>query len=203
MKIAIVDYGVGNLASVCKALAFVAASPVVVADPRTIAGAQAIVIPGVGHFAATRALNAGWRDEINSAIARGVPTLGICLGMQWLFDGSAEAPDTPGLGVFPGISSALSGAVKVPHVGWNTLDRTTRSSVLLEGVDGNAAAYFTHSFAAPVTRDAAATTTHGGGFASVVERGRVFGAQWHPEKSGAVGLAALKNFVAFTREVSC
>ena len=197
------DYGVGNLASVAKALAFVGASPNRVSSPEGIAGAQALVVPGVGHFAATTALGETWRDAITAAIARGVPVLGICLGMQWLFDGSTEAPGVPGLGVMTGTCAALTGTVKVPHVGWNTLERTARASVLLAGIGDGAAAYFTHSFAAPVTADSVATTTHGRMFASVVERDRVFGVQWHPEKSGRAGLAVLANFCRFSESVSC
>lgn len=200
MKVAVLDYGVGNLASVFKALRFVGASPDRVADPASVLDASAIVVPGVGHFESTRLLNDLWRDAIASAVSRRVPVLGICLGMQWLFEGSTEAPLVPGLGVIAGSSSILSGDVKVPHVGWNSLDRRGRDSVLLRGVDDGAAAYFTHSYAAPVTEAAITTTTHGRSFASTVEQGHVMGVQWHPEKSGAVGLAVLSNFVAFARE---
>lgn len=203
MKIGVIDYGVGNLASVFKALRFVGSSPSLVPDAASFATVDAIVIPGVGHFAATAALNQGWRVPVAAAITRGVPVLGICLGMQWLFDGSTEAPLVPGLGVIAGSCSILSGDVKVPHVGWNTLERVGRASVLLNGVADEAAAYFTHSYAAPLTAEAVTTTTHGRDFASTVEQGRVLGVQWHPEKSGAVGLAVLSNFVAFAREASC
>jgi glutamine amidotransferase len=136
---------------------------------------------------------------VREAIGRGVPLLGICLGLQWLFDGSEEAPGIPGLGLMTGRCFRLTGAVKVPHVGWNTLDRTGRPSRLLDGVPASASAYFTHSFAAPVGDDAVATTTHGTPFASVVERGRTFGVQFHPEKSGTTGLRILANFLAIVR----
>lgn len=208
MKILVIDYGIGNLASVDKALAFVGATPIRGAGPScgggppALAGADAVVVPGVGHFSATATLNRDWRDALLDAIALGMPVLGICLGMQWLFEGSAEADDVPGLGVFEGRSVALSGDVKVPHVGWNTLDSTSPASILLDGIGTGDAAYFTHSYAAPITRDTVASTTHGGTFASVVERGRVFGAQWHPEKSGPVGLKLLANFVEFARKAS-
>ena len=202
MTIGVVDYGVGNLASVMKALAFVGATPTRTADPAAIRGAGAIVIPGVGHFAATSGLGGDWREAITDAIGRGVPVLGICLGMQWLFDGSREAPLVAGLGAMEGTCSVLYGDVKVPHVGWNTLAKSAKESVLLAGVADGAFAYFTHSYAAPVTEDAVATTTHGHEFASVVERGRTFGVQWHPEKSGDVGLAVLRNFVELVR-ASC
>jgi glutamine amidotransferase len=203
VKIEIIDYGVGNLTSVVKAFAFVGAEPHRVSDPALISGAKAIVIPGVGHFAATAELNLRWRDAVASAIARGVPVLGICLGMQWLFDGSAEADGIGGLGVLSGTCAALSGAVKVPHVGWNSLDGISRASDLAAGIADGASAYFTHSFAAPVTDATAARTTHGREFASVVERGRVFGVQWHPEKSGAVGLSVLANFVRIAEGAAC
>ncbi len=203
MKVAVLDYGVGNLASVFKALRFVGASPVKVTDIAELTDSRAIVIPGVGHFASTQALNGRWRSGVASSIARSVPVLGICLGMQWLFDGSTEAPAVRGLGVMTGACEVLSGDVKVPHVGWNSLDCRGRDSVLLRGVGDGAAAYFTHSYAAPVTDAAITTTAHGREFASTVEQGHVMGVQWHPEKSGAVGLAVLANFVAFAREVSC
>lgn len=202
MKVVVTNYGAGNLASVCKALAFVGAPPRLGASAAEIAGAGAIVVPGVGNFDAMRALDGPWRDAIAGAIGRGVPVLGICLGMQWLFDGSNEAPLIPGLGVMTGMSSMLAGNVKVPHVGWNSLERTGRTSVLLKGVDESAAVYFTHSYAAPVTQAAVTTTTHGREFASTVEEDRVFGVQWHPEKSGAIGLRVLSNFVAFAREAA-
>lgn len=199
MTIVVTDYGAGNLASVCKALAFVGAPPTLASTSAEMAGAHAIIVPGVGHFNAMRGLDDGWRDAIAGAVARGVPLLGICLGMQWLFDGSTEAPLVPGLGVLAGTSDSLPGNVKVPHVGWNTLERTGRESVLLKGIVDEAAVYFTHSYAAPVTEAAVTTTTHGSAFASTVESDRVFGVQWHPEKSGTVGLAVLSNFVAFAR----
>ncbi len=130
----------------------------------------------------------------------GRPLLGICLGLQWLFDGSEEAPELPGLGVFGGRCFALSGDVKVPHVGWNTLDSTRRSSRLLDGLPREAFAYFTHSFAAPVVAETTAVTKHGVRFASVVERGRVAAVQFHPEKSGTTGLRLLANFLAMAKE---
>jgi len=202
VTIVIVDYGVGNLASVGRALTFVGATTVRATGPDALDGAAGIVVPGVGHFASTAALNAVWRNALGGAIERGVPLLGICLGMQWLLDGSTEAAEIAGLGVFRGRCETLSGDVKVPHVGWNTLDVPAPGSRLLTGVRAGAAAYFTHSFAAPITEDTVARTTHGTTFASVVERGRVFGTQWHPEKSGAVGLRLLGNFVEVARRAA-
>lgn len=202
MNIRVVDYGAGNLASVMKALAFVGAAPTRIVASAAIGDASAIVIPGVGHFGATRALGPDWREAISRAMARGVPLLGICLGMQWLFNGSSEAAGVPGLGALAGTCSMLRGDVKVPHVGWNALIRTAKPSVLLDGVADDAFVYFTHTYAAPITGDTVAVTTHGCEFASVVERGPAFGVQWHPEKSGDVGLAVLRNFVEFARS-SC
>ena len=195
MTIGVIDYGVGNLASVLKAVAFAGGRPERMIEATALVRADAVVIPGVGHFGATQALDDRWRQAIAGAIGRGVPVLGICLGMQWLFDGSSEAPGVAGLGFIPGTCSALSGNVKVPHVGWNTLARSAKNSVLLAGIADGAFAYFTHSYAAPVTVDTVASTTHGREFASVVERGRTYGVQWHPEKSGDVGVAVLRNFV--------
>lgn len=203
MKIAVIDYGVGNLASVDKALQHVGASQSRATRADDLAGADAVIVPGVGHFAATAALNRDWRGPVLDAIARRVPVLGICLGMQWLCAGSTEAPDVPGLGVITGTCVLLPGPVKVPHVGWNTLDQPAPRSRLLAGIPDNGAAYFTHSYALLATDDAVATTTHGRTFASVVERGLVFGAQWHPEKSGPLGLAVLANFVQLTAARSC
>ncbi len=195
MGIALIDYGAGNLTSVRKALAAVGAEVRVPAAPGEIADAAGIVVPGVGHFGATSALDEGWRDAVRASVAAGRPLLGICLGLQWLFDASAEAPGLAGLGLVAGRSTRLSGEVKVPHVGWNALELVS-GSWLLAGVSPGAQAYFTHSYAAPVTAETVATTLHGVTFASAVEKGTVAGAQFHPEKSGDVGLRILRNFVA-------
>lgn len=203
MKVALIDYGAGNLTSVRKALAFVRAEVQTPRVPAELSDAAAILVPGVGHFQATAALDAEWRDAILTLVDQGRPLLGICLGMQWLFDGSAEAPHLTGLGLMSGTCTLLAnrgpgtegrGSVKVPHVGWNAL-HVTRRSWLLEDVDEGAHVYFTHSYAPPVTADCAAATTHGDAFASVVERGPICGVQFHPEKSGEVGLSILKNFL--------
>jgi glutamine amidotransferase len=195
MTVALVDYGAGNLTSVIKALHAVGADVRLVAGVDGLAGADALVVPGVGNFAATASLGPEWRSAVLAAIDRGLPTLGICLGMQWLFDGSAEAPETPGLGLIAGRCFRLEGDVKVPHVGWNTLDPGARPSRLFDGIASGASAYFTHSYAAPLVDDTAATTTHAVPFSAAVERGRVFGVQFHPEKSGTTGLKMLTNFM--------
>ena len=192
--IALIDYGAGNLTSVRKGLAAVNAdifTPAAAADLERAAG---IVIPGVGHFAATRAIDAPWRAAILGAVERNVPVLGICLGMQYLFEGSDEAPDAPGLGLIKGRCRVLPPSVKVPHVGWNALS-TRQQSRILKGVADATQVYFTHSYAPPITQAAAATTEHGVRFASVVEQGCLYGVQFHPEKSGDAGLRILRTFV--------
>jgi glutamine amidotransferase len=197
--VALVDYGAGNLTSVIKGLRAADAEVRVLSTPEHLETADAIVIPGVGHFNATTTLGDDWRAAIGEALGRQVPLLGICLGLQWLFEGSDEAPDVPGLGLLPGRCFRLSGDVKVPHVGWNTLEIANAASPLLAGVHADASAYFTHSFAAPCTSDLLAKTTHGVPFASAVERGRVFGVQFHPEKSGTTGMQVLRNFLGIVR----
>ena len=199
MEALVVDYGAGNLTSVMKALRAVGASPVSGSGAQAVARATAIVIPGVGHFSQTASIDDRARDAVRTAIARGVPVLGICLGLQWLFDGSDEAPAVAGLGVFQGRCFPLGSdrgqtPLKVPHVGWNTVESVGRPSALLDAIPPSFA-YFTHTYAAPVVDDTVATTTHGTAFSAVVERGRVFGAQFHPEKSGDAGLLLLANFV--------
>jgi glutamine amidotransferase len=200
--IAIVDYQAGNLASVKKALDFCGAQSRITADPDVVAAAERIVLPGVGHFASTATLtSSGLRDAIAASIARGVPFLGICVGMQWMFEGSTEAPNVPGLGLFPGQCERFNCGLKVPHVGWNRLDIGGESR-LLRDVAESPFVYFTHSYRA--TADGAvATADYGGNFAAVIERDNIFGVQFHPEKSSAAGLQILKNFCAVGPEVRC
>jgi glutamine amidotransferase len=201
--IALIDYGAGNLTSVRKALTALGADFTVPASAGVCAQASGIIVPGVGHFAATAALEGEWLQAIRSAAAAGVPLFGICLGMQWLFDGSDEAPEVQGLGVIRGRISKLQNdpdrRLKVPHVGWNALDfRPTepgRPPRLFEDLPSGAQVYFTHSYAAPVTDECVASTTHANTFSSVVERGNIFGVQFHPEKSGTAGLQILRNFL--------
>ena len=193
-RIALIDYGAGNLTSVRKGFAAVGAPLFSPTHPDDLTDAAGIVVPGVGHFGATAALAGAWRETIRGAVERGTPLLGICLGLQWLFEGSDEAPDVPGLGAIRGRCERLPPTLKVPHVGWNSLQLSKRSR-LLDGVPDGAQVYFTHSYAAPVTAETAATTTHSAPFAAVVESGDIFGVQFHPEKSAAAGLRILQNFV--------
>ena len=198
--IALVDYGAGNLTSVRKALSALGADFIVPESPGQCADAEGLIVPGVGHFASTSRLDGPWRAAIAEAVRAGTPLLGICVGMQWLFEGSDEAPDVPGIGLMRGQVGRLRGdaaqRLKVPHVGWNALDFTRPSSRLLHGVESGAHVYFTHSYAAPVTADCAASSTHTDPFSAVVERDNVFGVQFHPEKSGDTGLRLLRNFLA-------
>jgi glutamine amidotransferase len=206
--IALIDYGAGNLTSVRKALTSLGAEFTTPQSPEACADADGLIVPGVGNFAATAALEGPWRDAIAKAIAGGTPLLGICLGMQWLFEGSDEAPEVSGLAVLPGRVARLRGdaqqRLKIPHVGWNALDVPGSAprqfeGRLLAGLPAGAHVYFTHSYAAPVTADCVASTTHAQSFAAVVERDRIFGVQFHPEKSGDAGLQILRNFLTVCR----
>ena len=196
--IALVDYKAGNLTSVRKALAAIGAEVFTPNTPSELGEARGIIVPGVGHFGATRALNHDWVAGIRAHNGQGRPLLGICLGMQWLYESSDEAPDVPGLGLLAGSCRRLQpGAdrqIKIPHVGWNSLERQ-RDGSIAEGVPEGAQVYFTHSYVAPVTRDTLASSEHGEVFASIVQRGHVSGVQFHPEKSGDVGLRILRNFL--------
>ena len=196
--IALIDYKAGNLTSVRKALAAIGAEVFTPERPVDLATAMGIIVPGVGHFGATRALDREWVEAILDRVGEGAPLLGICLGMQWLYEGSEEAPDLPGLGLLSGSCRRLRPAsdearLKVPHVGWNSLDRTGEGTIV-EDVPQGAQVYFTHSYVAPVTSHTVAATEHGEVFASIVQRGQVAGVQFHPEKSGDVGLTILRNF---------
>jgi glutamine amidotransferase len=199
--IAVIDYKAGNLTSVVKALKFVGAETLVTQDPAVVAKAEKIVLPGVGHFQATELLKQlKLTEAVREAIEAKTPFLGICVGLQWLYEGSTEAPETDGLCAFSKqcerFPATYNGAeLKSPHVGWNSLENIRPDSRLLRGIDNGSFVYFTHSWRAPVSADTAATTPYGGDFTSAVERGNVMGVQFHPEKSGAIGLQVLKNFV--------
>jgi glutamine amidotransferase len=214
--IALIDYGAGNLTSVRKALAHLGATVTTPGNPTDLMSADGVIVPGVGNFAVTAGLGPGWRTAILDHVDRQRPLLGICVGMQWLFDGSTEATGHPGLELMPGMcrllteegtalertgrstesadSGAGAGRFKVPHVGWNSL-HLTRRSWLLDGVEEGDQVYFTHSFAAPVTADCVGVTRYGVNFAAAVEQNHVAGVQFHPEKSSDVGLRILTNFL--------
>jgi imidazole glycerol phosphate synthase glutamine amidotransferase subunit len=193
--IALVDYGAGNLTSVRSGLEAAGATVRIARRPDDLAGASGIVVPGVGHFAKTQSMDEPWRRALVAAADAGRPLLGICLGMQWLFEGSAEEPDLPGLGLFPGTCRRIEAPdLKVPHVGWNAAS-VRRGSRIMAGVDDEAFVYFSHTFAAPVIAETVAVTDYGGPFTAAVERGSVSGVQFHPERSGRAGRAMLGNFV--------
>jgi len=191
--IAIVDYQAGNLASVRKAFDYLGYKSAITADPAEIARASKIVLPGVGNFEATTALSGALQEAVVKAIDRQMPLLGICLGMQWMFESSREAPQLRGLGLFAGECEKFPTTVKSPHVGWNQL-QVTGASRLLRGLPGNSFVYFTHSYRAPLVEATVGRCEYGGSFSAVVERGELFGVQFHPEKSGTAGLQLLRNF---------
>lgn len=195
-RIAVIDYKAGNLTSLLKGLTAAGADAFVTADPGDVSHADGIVIPGVGHFAATSNVERRMRDVIRSSAAS-KPILGVCLGMQFLFSGSEEASDLEGLALLPGRCRLLAGPVKVPHVGWNTVSIGRRSDIV-EDIGDDAYFYFTHSYVAPVDDATVGVTAHGSEFAAIVDDGRhVFGVQFHPEKSSTAGLQVLRNFIAW------
>jgi glutamine amidotransferase len=199
MRVTVIDYKAGNLTSVLKALRHLGAEPEITdADPSAVENAERIVLPGVGHFQATERLDAtGLTTAIREAIARGVPFLGICVGMQWLYAGSSEAPLQRGLGHFTESCTRFpENRDKVPHVGWNSLD-VRAGSRLLAGIEPGEFVYFTHSYKAPVTAVSAGVTHYIQPFASAVEGANVMGVQFHPEKSGSTGLKILRNFLSW------
>lgn len=192
--IAVVDYRAGNLTSVRKALDRIGAPSIVSNDPKVVASADKIILPGVGHFSATSTLEkTGLRASLQSSITRGTPFLGICVGMQWMFSSSEEAPGVRGLALFEGECSRFPTEFKSPHVGWNAVQLADRSR-LFRGIGCGAFVYFTHSYRAPLVDATVASCDYGGEFSAAVERDHLFGVQFHPEKSGAVGLAILETF---------
>ncbi len=194
--IAIVDYGAGNLISVKKALDYLGQECAITSEPGLVTTSKKIVLPGVGHFASTTALErSGLKNAIADGIKHGIPFLGICVGMQWMFERSQESPETLGLGVLEGQSERFPASVKSPHVGWNQIE-VAPSSRLFRGVKSSSFVYFTHSFRAPVIDATVACCEYGGPFSAAVEWEQVFGVQFHPEKSGETGLKILSNFCA-------
>ena len=206
-KIAVLDYGIGNLRSAEKALQHVGAAARLVTDPAEVELADAVVLPGVGAFGAcARALRESGLEKVaRAAIAADVPFLAVCIGFQLLYEGSDENTDADadqsGLGVFPGRVTALSPTVKHPQMQWNQLDvvgpgRAETGPASLRGLGPRPWVYFVHSFAPPVGPETVAICDYGGPVAALVARGNLWGAQFHPEKSGRSGLALLANFVA-------
>ena len=200
--IAVIDYRAGNLTSVVKALQFLGADDIVITQsPADVLRANKIVLPGVGHFRSTQLLeDLGLTHATRKAVGEGVPFLGICVGLQWLYEGSTEAPETAGLGQFPGQCERFPPSfggddLKSPHVGWNSLEDIRADSRLLAGIGPGSFVYYTHSWRAPLSEDTAAATLYGGAFTAAVERGNVMGVQFHPEKSAETGLQVLKNFL--------
>lgn len=217
--IAVVDYKAGNLTSVMKAITAVAGDAIVTEDPDVLWRADRIILPGVGHFSSTSRLDeTGITSAIRLAIARGIPFLGICVGMQWLLQGSEEAPEQPGLGHFVGRCERFPSTGdkrfplekrKVPHVGWNAIMTRLEATPakLFAGIEEHSMVYFTHSYFVPITCKYVRPTAHIlhspmaalcryiENFAAAVEYENVMGVQFHPEMSGAIGLKVLENFV--------
>jgi glutamine amidotransferase len=195
MDVAVIDYKAGNLTSVVKALRHLGADVTVAEGPADVEAAERIVLPGVGHFSATRLIeDRGLKAAVQTHIAAGVPFLGICVGLQWLFAGSTEAPDYGGLDLFPEVCDRFAPGKKIPHVGWNSLSVRPESR-LLAGISNNSYVYFTHSYRAPVINATVAVTEYGEPFSAAVEQNHVMGVQFHPEKSGEAGLRVLRNFL--------
>jgi imidazole glycerol phosphate synthase glutamine amidotransferase subunit len=197
VNVTLIDYGAGNVTSVERALQRLGAASQRSSSSECIAKAEALLLPGVGHYAALiRALDErGLRAPLLDAIQRGVPFLGVCLGLQALYETSEEAPELAGLKVFHGSVRSLPATVKLPHMGWNQL-KLTRSSRLLEGISADAHFYFAHSYAATCSNgEAVALCNHGMEFAAVIEKQNIFAVQFHPEKSAEAGAQLLRNFL--------
>ena len=198
-RIAVVDYGMGNLASVTKALERSGADVRVTESGAAVRDAAAVVLPGVGAFrdAAARLSQSGLGAAVLERIAAGAPFLGVCLGLQLLFESSGEGGRWPGLGVFAGTVERLQTALKVPHIGWNELAWAPAGASMARGVPDPAVVYFVHSYAALPADPAivAATTDYGGSVVAAVARDNVWAMQFHPEKSSVVGLSILATFV--------
>jgi len=196
--IAVIDYGGGNLGSLSSALERRGAKFVVTADAETVAGAAAAVLPGDGAFGATMAALRvrGLDTAIRATIAAGKPFLGICVGMQVLYDRSEEHRDHAGLGILPGTVSRFIRAPRVPHMGWNELE-LVRDHPFMRGLPAAPYAYFLHSFRAEIDAHTLAAATHGERFAAICARDNVMATQFHPEKSQATGAILLDNFIAF------
>ncbi|MGH9047506.1 MAG: imidazole glycerol phosphate synthase subunit HisH [Acidimicrobiales bacterium] len=200
--IVVLDYGIGNLASAHRALAHLGADTRLVSRPDEAEGASGVVLPGVGAFGpcAEALADTGLVEVARHAIDHKIPFLGICVGLQLLYEGSEEAPGVSGLGAVTGTVGRLPAGTKCPQIQWSPLSPTTwSSSRMLAGLPERPWMYFVHSFVPPIGPETAATCEYGGAITAAIERDHIWGTQFHPEKSGAMGLAMLANFVAFTR----
>lgn len=202
-RIAVLDYGIGNLRSAEKALQHVGARATLTSDPSVAASADAVVLPGVGNFGrCMAALRDSKLDAVAlGALAAGRPFLGICVGMQMLYEGSDESPEVPGLGVLPGVVRRLPDGVKRPQMQWNKL--TVSDSPIWEQMDPEPWVYFVHSYSAPPGDEVVATCDYGGPVVAAVVRDRLWATQFHPEKSGPTGMRLLSNFVCSVESWTC
>jgi glutamine amidotransferase len=200
VTVAVLDYGMGNLRSVARAIERVGGSVLVTSDPAEALAADGLVVPGVGHFGACMAnlRERGLDAVVKEFAASGRPLVGVCVGMQVLLEGSDEAPDVPGLGLLEGVSRRLPEGVKVPHMGWNDVRWTADHRYTAEAPNGTRF-YFVHSFAPEPGPSTIGVAEHGVRFAAAVARANVFATQFHPEKSGEPGLSL---YAAFVREVA-
>jgi len=194
---AIVNYGAGNLRSVQNTLDELGAVYVVTSEPEIVGKARKIILPGVGHFGQMmRGIDdLSLREPLVHRIRAGVPFLGICIGLQCLFESSEESINSKGLGIFPGMVRRFVGDARIPHMGWNSLT-STKPCRLLEGLTDGAFTYFAHSYYAPVMDATAATCTYIHPYTAILEEGNVHAVQFHPEKSGPVGLRVMQNFLS-------
>jgi glutamine amidotransferase len=201
--IAVLDYGIGNLRSAEKALQHVGANAALIADPDVAAQADAVVLPGVGNFGrCMSALRQSGLDRVAvDAVQSAKPFIGICVGMQMLYEGSDESPDIAGLGLLPGMVQLLPAGVKRPQMQWNRLDIS--ASPMFVGLGPEPWVYFVHSYAPPPGPDVVATCDYGGTVVACVARDRLWATQFHPEKSGPTGMALLSNFVSLARSWTC
>ena len=202
-RIAVLDYGIGNLGSVANALVAIGADAELVTEAINPKDYFGVVLPGVGAFGAcARELRRfGFDEVVLSAIDAGVPTLGVCVGLQLLYEGSEESPEAKGLGVFSGTVTKFDCDLPIPQMQWNQLAFGSQgaSSPIYRGIEDGAWMYFVHSYAAPVGPETSATANYCADYTASAERGSLFGTQFHPEKSSLVGLKLLGNFVDFTR----
>jgi imidazole glycerol phosphate synthase glutamine amidotransferase subunit len=194
--IALLDYGAGNVGSVLKAVRYLGYPAQPIDRPELLNGSEKYILPGQGHFGAMMKALAERRllDRLRQRLEKGQPFLGICLGLQALYEGSDEAPEIPGLGLLAGRVKRLEGVSKVPQVGWNQLS-LRQTGGLLRGIEEGSFVYFCHSYYAPVTAETSAVTDYGVSYAAAIERGNLCAVQFHPEKSGEVGLRVLRNFL--------